>query len=166
MEVLHLNQKQLANRWSVSEATLEPDGNRQIHADDQLVVQGEQILHASCVWVCRTWSSNMARLGSCSYANALRAWPFALWRSWGQSRPLRYSKSCIPSCPQSNGKPCAPLALRCQVGWHVPSVRWILSESWFALSRADQAEALEVAAGRTGRPADLLEKDIWVAFQP
>jgi len=30
MEVLHLNQKQFANRWSVSEATLEPDGNRQI----------------------------------------------------------------------------------------------------------------------------------------
>tara|TARA_B110000503_G_scaffold69633_1_gene108520 strand:- start:237 stop:1268 length:1032 start_codon:yes stop_codon:yes gene_type:complete len=39
-----------------------------------------------------------------------------------------------------------------------------LSESWFALSRADQAEALEVAAGRTGRPAHLLEKDIWVVW--
>ena len=39
-----------------------------------------------------------------------------------------------------------------------------MSESWFALSRADQAEALEVAAGRTGRPAHLLEKDIWVVW--
>jgi hypothetical protein len=38
--------------------------------------------------------------------------------------------------------------------------------SWFALSRADQAEALEVAAGRTGRPAHLMAKDIWFAFQP
>ena len=39
-----------------------------------------------------------------------------------------------------------------------------MSESWFALSRADQAEALNVAAGRTGRPAHLLEKDIWVVW--
>lgn len=39
-----------------------------------------------------------------------------------------------------------------------------MSESWFALSGADQAEALEVAAGRTGRPAHLLEKDIWVVW--
>jgi predicted nucleotidyltransferase component of viral defense system len=39
-----------------------------------------------------------------------------------------------------------------------------LSESWFSLGRADQAEALEVAAGRTGRPAHLLEKDIWVVW--
>jgi len=39
-----------------------------------------------------------------------------------------------------------------------------LSESWFSLSRADQAEALDVAAGRTGRPAHLLEKDIWVVW--
>ncbi|NQW94077.1 MAG: nucleotidyl transferase AbiEii/AbiGii toxin family protein [Polaromonas sp.] len=39
-----------------------------------------------------------------------------------------------------------------------------MSESWFSLSRADQAEALEVAAGRTGRPAHLLEKDIWVVW--
>ena len=39
-----------------------------------------------------------------------------------------------------------------------------MSESWFALSRADQAEALEVAAGRTGRPAHLLEKDILVVW--
>lgn len=39
-----------------------------------------------------------------------------------------------------------------------------MSESWFSLSRADQAEALEVAASRTGRPAHLLEKDIWVVW--
>jgi hypothetical protein len=39
-----------------------------------------------------------------------------------------------------------------------------VSESWFALSRADQNEALEVAAGQTGRPAHLLEKDIWVVW--
>jgi hypothetical protein len=39
-----------------------------------------------------------------------------------------------------------------------------LPESWFSLSRVDQAEALEVAAGRTGRPAHLLEKDIWVVW--
>jgi len=37
-------------------------------------------------------------------------------------------------------------------------------ESWFALSRQDQTEALEVAADRTGRPAHLLEKDIWVVW--
>jgi hypothetical protein len=36
-----------------------------------------------------------------------------------------------------------------------------MPESWFELSSADQAEALEVAAGRSGRPAYLLEKDIW-----
>ncbi|MFZ6813795.1 nucleotidyl transferase AbiEii/AbiGii toxin family protein [Undibacterium sp. Rencai35W] len=39
-----------------------------------------------------------------------------------------------------------------------------MAESWFALSRQDQAEALEVAADRTGRPAHLLEKDIWVVW--
>ena len=39
-----------------------------------------------------------------------------------------------------------------------------MSELWFSLGRADQAEALEVAAGRTGRPAHLLEKDIWVVW--
>ena len=39
-----------------------------------------------------------------------------------------------------------------------------MAESWFSLSRADQAEALEVAAGQTGRPAHLLEKDIWVVW--
>lgn len=43
-------------------------------------------------------------------------------------------------------------------------MRLALSESWFALSRADQNEALEVAAGQTGRPAHLLEKDIWVVW--
>jgi len=39
-----------------------------------------------------------------------------------------------------------------------------VSESWFALSRKDQSEALEVAAAKTGRPAHLLEKDIWVVW--
>lgn len=39
-----------------------------------------------------------------------------------------------------------------------------MAESWFELSSADQAEALEVAAGRSGRPAHLLEKDIWVVW--
>lgn len=39
-----------------------------------------------------------------------------------------------------------------------------MAEAWFALSAADQAEALEVAAGRSGRPAHLLEKDIWVMW--
>jgi predicted nucleotidyltransferase component of viral defense system len=34
----------------------------------------------------------------------------------------------------------------------------------FALSRADQREALLVAAERAGRPAHLLEKDIWVVW--
>lgn len=39
-----------------------------------------------------------------------------------------------------------------------------MAESWFSLSRADQSEALEFAAARTGRPAHLLEKDIWVVW--
>lgn len=39
-----------------------------------------------------------------------------------------------------------------------------MAESWFELSRQDQSEALEVAADRTGRPAHLLEKDIWVVW--
>ena len=39
-----------------------------------------------------------------------------------------------------------------------------MPESWFELSSADQSEALEVAAGRSGRPARLLEKDIWVVW--
>lgn len=39
-----------------------------------------------------------------------------------------------------------------------------MAESWFALSHKDQAEALEVASSRSGRPAHLLEKDIWVVW--
>ena len=39
-----------------------------------------------------------------------------------------------------------------------------MPESWFELSSADQSQALEVAAGRSGRPAHLLEKDIWVVW--
>lgn len=39
-----------------------------------------------------------------------------------------------------------------------------MPESWFSLSRRDQAEALEFAAAKTGRPAHLLEKDIWVVW--
>ena len=39
-----------------------------------------------------------------------------------------------------------------------------MPESWFDLSFADQTEVLEVAAGRSGRPAHLLEKDIWVVW--
>lgn len=39
-----------------------------------------------------------------------------------------------------------------------------MAESWFTLSLQDQAEALEVAAGRTGRPAHLLEKDVWIVW--
>ena len=39
-----------------------------------------------------------------------------------------------------------------------------MAEPWFSLSREDQGEALEFAAARTGRPAHLLEKDIWVVW--
>ena len=39
-----------------------------------------------------------------------------------------------------------------------------MAESWFALSQRDQVDAFEVAAGRSGRPAHLLEKDIWVVW--
>ena len=39
-----------------------------------------------------------------------------------------------------------------------------MPESWFALSRTDQVEALEVAAASTGRPPHLLEKDNWVVW--
>jgi hypothetical protein len=39
-----------------------------------------------------------------------------------------------------------------------------MAEPWFSLSRDDQTEALEYAAARTGRPAHLLEKDIWVVW--
>ena len=36
--------------------------------------------------------------------------------------------------------------------------------SFFALTATDQTDALEVAAGRSGRPAYLLEKDVWVVL--
>jgi len=39
-----------------------------------------------------------------------------------------------------------------------------MAESWFVLSRDDRAEALEYAAAQSGRPAHLLEKDIWVVW--
>ncbi len=39
-----------------------------------------------------------------------------------------------------------------------------MADSWFSLSREDQVEALEFAAARSGRPAHLLEKDIWVVW--
>lgn len=39
-----------------------------------------------------------------------------------------------------------------------------MPESWFALSREDQAEVLEVASAQGGRPAHLLEKDLWVVW--
>lgn len=39
-----------------------------------------------------------------------------------------------------------------------------MTESWSSLSAVDQAEALEVAASRSGRPARLLEKDIWLVW--
>lgn len=37
-------------------------------------------------------------------------------------------------------------------------------ESFFELSAADRAESLEVAVAQSGRPADLLEKDVWVVW--
>lgn len=39
-----------------------------------------------------------------------------------------------------------------------------MADYWYALSRSDQSEALEVAAAQTGRPPHLLEKDIWVVW--
>lgn len=39
-----------------------------------------------------------------------------------------------------------------------------MAESWFKLNRSDQREALETVAGVIGRPAHLLEKDIWVVW--
>lgn len=39
-----------------------------------------------------------------------------------------------------------------------------MAESWFSLSAQDQVEALEFQAGQNGRPAHLLEKDIWVVW--
>ena len=37
-----------------------------------------------------------------------------------------------------------------------------MAEYFFDLSEQDQREALEYARAETGRPAHLLEKDIWV----
>ncbi len=39
-----------------------------------------------------------------------------------------------------------------------------MAESYFALGDADRAEVLELGRERTGRPAHLLEKDIWVVW--
>ncbi len=39
-----------------------------------------------------------------------------------------------------------------------------MAESWFALDDADRAEVLEYAAAQSGRPAHLLEKDLWVVW--
>jgi hypothetical protein len=39
-----------------------------------------------------------------------------------------------------------------------------MAESWFALNQADRVEAVEYAAAQSGRPAHLLEKDIWVVW--
>lgn len=39
-----------------------------------------------------------------------------------------------------------------------------MADSWFSLSREDQSDALAVAADRLGRPAHLLEKDVWVVW--
>lgn len=39
-----------------------------------------------------------------------------------------------------------------------------MAESYFSLSDADRAEVLEVGRERTGRPAHLLEKDVWVVW--
>ena len=39
-----------------------------------------------------------------------------------------------------------------------------MAESFFELSAQDRADALEEAAGQAGRPAELLEKDIWVVW--
>lgn len=39
-----------------------------------------------------------------------------------------------------------------------------MAESFFALGSGDQREVLELARERTGRPAHLLEKDVWVVW--
>ena len=39
-----------------------------------------------------------------------------------------------------------------------------MPESFFSVSRRDQADALGVAASRSGRPVHLLEKDVWVVW--
>ena len=38
------------------------------------------------------------------------------------------------------------------------------SQTYFELSTEDKIDALEAAASALGRPADLLEKDIWVVW--
>lgn len=40
----------------------------------------------------------------------------------------------------------------------------LVAESFLALGIDDQREVLELARGRTGRPAHLLEKDVWVVW--
>jgi len=75
-------------------------------------------------------------------------------------RQLR-CRRCMACWKPKNGRPCAVPETCCPAGWPRLSVRLLVAESWFALSRADQAEALEVAALATGRPPHLLEKDIW-----
>ena len=37
-------------------------------------------------------------------------------------------------------------------------------ESYFSLSGKDQSELLDTAAARSGRPAHILEKDVWVVW--
>ena len=37
-----------------------------------------------------------------------------------------------------------------------------MPESFLEMSVADRREALNIAASQTGRPANLLEKDVWV----
>lgn len=39
-----------------------------------------------------------------------------------------------------------------------------MPEPWFTLSPSDLAEALDVAAAKSGRPAHILEKDLWVVW--
>ena len=39
-----------------------------------------------------------------------------------------------------------------------------MTEYFFELSQKDQREALEYVRAETGRPAHLLEKDIWVVW--
>jgi predicted nucleotidyltransferase component of viral defense system len=37
-----------------------------------------------------------------------------------------------------------------------------MPESFLGMSAADRREALNIAASQTGRPANLLEKNVWV----
>lgn len=39
-----------------------------------------------------------------------------------------------------------------------------MSDSFFSLSKNDRREALEYGRAQSGRPAHLLEKDIWVVW--